>query len=286
MFLKNTFFNSSLLQLSTPLEQFAILDSFEVIDLIQTKLAFFEGNSYLLLPFNYHTSIFLSNYDFSFLQQIISITLIICVFLDYLLVSNSLIISSFNNVILFCHDLTLKQLGKININFVFILLTIAFFITSSNVFGMITYTLTPTSQLSLTFFIAAWFIHYINISSIILHNAKFFSLFFPTGSPLALSLLIVPIETISYFFRKISLSVRLFANMMAGHTLLKVIIGFIYSYLLTFEIFVIFISLSSLLLINPLLIALTSLELGVAFIQGYVFLSLSSMYATDAKDLH
>jgi F-type H+-transporting ATPase subunit a len=280
------FFNYNLNSLTTPLEQFAILDSLELIDLLQSKLIGYESNYISLPSFSYQTSIFFSNYDFSFLQQIISITLILAVFLDYFLVSNSIVISTFNNIVLFCHDLTLKQLGKTNINFIFILLTIAFFITSSNVFGMITYTLTPTSQLSLTFFIAAWFIHYINFSSIILHNAKFFSLFFPTGSPLALSFLIVPIETISYFFRKISLSVRLFANMMAGHTLLKVIVGFIYSYLLTFEVFVLFISVSSLLLINPLLIALTSLELGVAFIQGYVFLSLSSMYATDAKDLH
>jgi F0F1-type ATP synthase membrane subunit a len=74
--------------------------------------------------------------------------------------------------------------------------------------------------------------------------------------------------------------------MMAGHTLLKVFAGFTYTYLITFQLIIILNSSITFLLINPVLIALTGLEVGVAFIQGYVFLSLNAMYATDTKDLH
>jgi ATP synthase subunit 6 len=105
--------------------------------------------------------------------------------------------------------------------------TIFIFLLISNMQGMIPYFSTLTSALTNTFFIAlALFIHLL----ILLINQKgihyFLNLFLPSGCPIALSLLIIPIEMISYSFRLISLSVRLFANMMAGHTLLKVIVGF------------------------------------------------------------
>ena len=251
--------------LYTPLEQFSIIDS----DL-----------------FSYQVFIFISNYDISFFGQIIILICFLSLFIDSFIINNNMIIKTVSTIILFCYSLAQKSLGKININFFLILLTIVFFITFNNVFGMITYNVTPTAQLILTFFIAAWFIHYINNASIILHGSKFFSLFFPSGSPLALSFLIVPIELVSYFFRKISLSVRLFANMMAGHTLLKVIVGFIYTYIMEFGISSTFILANLPLIAIPLLIALTALEFGVALIQGYVFLSLVAMYAADAKDLH
>ena len=105
-------------------------------------------------------------------------------------------------------------------------------------------------------------------------------------SPLSLAFLIVPIEFISYFFKKISLSVRLFANMMAGHTLLKVIVGFVQVYFLTFNVTVIFNASLTFGLINLILVTLVALEMGVALIQGYVFASLASMYSLDAKNLH
>jgi len=107
------------------------------------------------------------------------------------------------------------------------------------------------------------------------------SLFFPAGSSLVLALLLIPIEIVSYIFRPISLSVRLFANMMAGHTLLKVIAGFSWSMMKA----------SGLLLIAhivplAILVVLMGLELAVAFIQTYVFIILINIYLHDAVFLH
>ena len=105
--------------------------------------------------------------------------------------------------------------------------TIFIFLIISNVQGMVPYMSTLTSALSNTFFMA--FALFISLMATLIRKKGlnyFLSLFMPAGCPIALSLLIIPIELISYSFRLVSLSVRLFANMMAGHTLLKVIVGF------------------------------------------------------------
>ena len=97
----------------------------------------------------------------------------------------------------------------------------------------------------------------------------------PSGCPIFLVLLLIPIELISYSFRVISISVRLFANMMAGHTLLKVIVGFSWV--------IVYLGNTSLINLFPILILfiLTLLEFGVAFIQAYIFTILSCMYIRD-----
>ena len=105
--------------------------------------------------------------------------------------------------------------------------TIFIFLIFSNIQGIIPYMSTLTSALTNTFFIALAL--FINILTTLFDKKGFnyfLNLFMPSGCPILLSLLIIPIEIISYSFRLISLSVRLFANMMAGHTLLKVIVGF------------------------------------------------------------
>jgi F-type H+-transporting ATPase subunit a len=109
----------------------------------------------------------------------------------------------------------------------------------------------------------------------------FFSLFMPAGCPLPLLFLLIPIEFISYSFRLVSLSVRLFANMMAGHTLLKVIVGFSFSMILMGD---------SMLLVNlfpiAVLFVLTFLEVGVALIQAYIFTILTCIYLKDIFTAH
>jgi F-type H+-transporting ATPase subunit a len=98
----------------------------------------------------------------------------------------------------------------------------------------------------------------------------------PAGCPLPLIFLLIPIEFISYTFRLVSLSVRLFANMMAGHTLLKVIVGFSWSMILMGDFFLL-----ANLFPMAILFILTFLELGVALIQAYVFTILTCMYLKD-----
>ena len=110
---------------------------------------------------------------------------------------------------------------------------------------------------------------------------KFFTYFFPSGVPIGLAPLLIPIEIISYFIRPISLSVRLFANMLAGHTMMKVFAGLI----------IMMGSASGILKVGAILplmavIGLTGLEFLVAALQAYVFSILTCMYLHDALHLH
>jgi len=160
--------------------------------------------------------------------------------------------------------------------------TIFIFLIISNVQGMIPYISTLTSALTNTFFIAlALFISIL----ITLFDKKglnyFLNLFMPSGCPIFLVFLLIPIEFISYSFRVVSLSVRLFANMMAGHTLLKVIGGFGWNMLNDSGLTIIF-GLVPVLVITILI----GLELAVAAIQAYVFITLASIYFHDAFLLH
>jgi F-type H+-transporting ATPase subunit a len=111
-------------------------------------------------------------------------------------------------------------------NFFILIYSIFIFILFNNFQGLIPYNFTVTSHLILTFSFSLSIFIGTNLFCISLHGLKFFSLFMPRGTPILLAFLLVPIELVSFIFKPISLSIRLFANMMAGHTLLKVIAGF------------------------------------------------------------
>ena len=168
--------------------------------------------------------------------------------------------------------------GKTFFPFIYILFN---FLLICNLVGMIPYSFTVTSHLIVTFSLALTIYIGFNILGFKKHKIHFFSLLLPGGASLVLVPLLVPIELVSYIFRVISLPVRLFANMMAGHTLLKVIAGFawIMVSLNTVMFFAHFIPMI-------LLVLLVGLEVGVAFIQAYVFTILTCMYINDALNLH
>ena len=149
------------------------------------------------------------------------------------------------------------------------------FVLFCNMFGMIPYSFTVTSHIIVTFILAAIVFVGVTIIGFIKHGIKYLELFVPKGVPVVLLPLIVVIEIISYLSRPVSLSVRLFANMMAGHTMLKVFGGFV-------------ISLGLLGGWLPLgfSVALTGLEILVAFLQAYVFAILTCIYLNDALNLH
>ena len=153
--------------------------------------------------------------------------------------------------------------------------TLFLFILFANVLGMIPYSFTPTSHIIVTFAMAAVVFIGVTVIGFIRHGAHFLSLFVPKGVPWPLLLLLVPIEILSYFIRPVSLSLRLFANMMAGHTMLKVFGGFV-------------VALGILGGWAPLafVVALTGLEIGIAFLQAYVFTVLTCLYLNDAVHLH
>lgn len=155
------------------------------------------------------------------------------------------------------------------------------FVLFSNLIGLIPYSFTATSHLIVTFTLSFSIFIGINLICIQKHKFHMMSLFIPSNTSFGLALLLVPIELLSYIFKPISLGVRLFANLMAGHTLLKVIVGFSWSMLLLEDFLAI-------LHILPLLILvlLMGLELGVALIQAYVFTILTCIYLNDAINLH
>ena len=153
------------------------------------------------------------------------------------------------------------------------------FVLINNLMGMVPYADSATASLALTLWVALGVFGSIIALMFRKHENGFnylFSLFMPSGIPVVLLFLLVPIEFISYAFRLVSLSVRLFANIMAGHTLFKVLIGFSWTMVMA----------GDLMLIGnlfPLLILfiLTFLEIGVAVIQAYIFTLLVCMYLKD-----
>ena len=153
--------------------------------------------------------------------------------------------------------------------------TLFMFVLFSNMVGMLPYSFTTTSHIIVTFVLASIVFVGVTILGFAKHGFKYLELFVPKGVPVVLLPLIVIIEIISYLSRPVSLSVRLFANMMAGHTMLKVFGGFV-------------ISLGLLGGWLPLgfSIALTGLEILVAFLQAYVFAILTCIYLNDALNLH
>ena len=153
--------------------------------------------------------------------------------------------------------------------------TLFMFVLFCNMIGMIPYSFTVTSHIIVTFVLAAMIFIGVTIIGFIKHGFKYLELFVPKGVPKVLLPLIVVIEIISYLSRPVSLSVRLFANMMAGHTMLKVFGGFVIS-----------LGLLGGWLPLSFSVALTGLEILVAFLQAYVFAILTCIYLNDALNLH
>jgi F-type H+-transporting ATPase subunit a len=152
--------------------------------------------------------------------------------------------------------------------------TLFMFILFANLLGLLPYSFTVTSHIIVTFMLAITVFLIITLVAIARHGVKFLTYFVPSGVPAAVLPLMVPIEIISYLSRPVSLSVRLFANMMAGHTMMKVFAGFIVPLgiagILPFGVDVLMIG----------------FELLVAFLQAYVFTVLTCLYLHDAIHLH
>jgi len=153
--------------------------------------------------------------------------------------------------------------------------TLFMFVLFCNMIGMLPYSFTVTSHIIVTFVLAAAVFVGVTVIGFIKHGIKYLELFVPKGVPIALLPLIIIIEIISYLSRPVSLSVRLFANMMAGHTMLKVFGGFVIS-----------LGLLGGWLPLSFSVALTGLEILVAFLQAYVFAILTCIYLNDALNLH
>ena len=174
----------------------------------------------------------------------------------------------------FVSNMLTEQAGNAGKPFFPFVFTLFMFILVGNLLGMVPYSFTFTSHIIVTFGLA--FVVFIGVTVVgfIKHGVHFLSFFVPKGVPAVMLILLVPIEILSYLIRPVSLSIRLFANMMAGHTMLKVFAGFV-------------IGLGVLGGWAPMAlnVALTGFEILVCFLQTYVFAVLTCIYLNDALHL-
>ncbi|MCH9013460.1 MAG: F0F1 ATP synthase subunit A [Proteobacteria bacterium] len=163
------------------------------------------------------------------------------------------------------------QDGRKYFPFIFTLFMFVFF---GNMLGMVPYSFTYTSHIIVTFALAA--VVFVGVTTIgfMRHGIRFLGFLMPAGIPVFMAPLIIPIEILSYFTRPVSLALRLFANMTAGHTMLKVFASFVFG-LGVFGIVPL-----------ALVTALTGLEFIIAFLQAYVFTILTCVYLNDALHMH
>jgi F-type H+-transporting ATPase subunit a len=175
----------------------------------------------------------------------------------------------------FIANIVRENLGQEGMRYFPWVFTIFIFILALNMLGMVPGSFTVTSHIIVTFALAAMVWLTVTFIGFARHGVGFLKLFVPHGVPIWLMPLIVPIELISYLIRPISLSVRLFANMMAGHTMLKVFAGFA----VTLPVFA---------KAAPVLFtaAFTGLEFLVAFLQAFIFTVLTCIYLNDAVNMH
>lgn len=148
----------------------------------------------------------------------------------------------------------------------------------SNALGMIPGLETTTSDAALTFFYSLSTMVTLILLGFALHNVRYFAILFPTGTPIAMTPFIILIEFVSYMARAVSLGMRLFANMFAGHSLVKILMSFAWLFLtsafplLSIPVF-------------ALLLVIFLMEVGIAYLQSYVFGALTAMYFEDVISL-
>lgn len=179
----------------------------------------------------------------------------------------------------FVDDMVISNVGEAGRPFFPFIFCLFMFILFGNIFGLIPYSFTYTSQIIVTAVLALIVFFGVTLVGFYKHGFKFLSFLLPKEVPWLLIPLMIPIELISYLSRPVSLSIRLFANMMAGHTMIKVFAGFVFSLsVVTFGIGGI-VPIS----VNVLLYAF---ETMIAFLQAYVFAILACIYLNDALHLH
>ncbi len=167
-----------------------------------------------------------------------------------------------------------ENVGTEGIEFFPLVFSIFMFVLFGNFLGLIPYSFTFTGQIVVTFSLAIFVFLLVTVVAFIKHGVHFFTFFFPSGAPVFMAPVLIPIEIISYMSRPVSLGIRLFANMMAGHTMMAVFAGFT----ITLGIFG-FLPIA----IN---VAMFALEMIVCALQAYVFTILTCLYLRDAIHLH
>lgn len=182
----------------------------------------------------------------------------------------------------FIGSLVRNNMGHSGRRFFPLIFSIFLFVLLGNLLGMIPFSFTFTSHFIVNFALAAFLFSIILVVGFARHGIRFLGLFAPSGVPLPVLLLLVPIEIFSFLVRPVTLALRLFINMTAGHTMLKVFAGFVVGLVLAEGI------VGPVAAIGPLaaIVALTALEIGIALLQAYIFTILACIYLGEALELH
>jgi F-type H+-transporting ATPase subunit a len=241
---------------SSPLEQFEILVLKPFLLFHFFDLSFTNATLFLFLAFGLLLFFFLASLLFPFVVP--------SKFLFLLLSSYSFVLG-----------IVKQQAGNRGLVFFPLFYALFLLILFSNLIGLLPFAFTPTSHLAFTLTLAFSCNLALIFIGFYLHSFSFLMLFVPKGSPAWLLPLIVVIEFFSYLIRTLSLSIRLFANMMAGHTLLHILSSFIVPLLTSGHLFIGFLPFI-------LVVAVLALEFGIAFLQAYVFVVLLSIYLHDS----
>jgi F-type H+-transporting ATPase subunit a len=185
--------------------------------------------------------------------------------------------SSFQSI----NSIVREQIGYIHELYLPFIYALFYFIVIANLNGNVPYSYTITTSIITSLSLSFTILIAVTILAFYLHKLAFFSYFVPLGTPLPLVPLLVLIELVSYLARGFSLGIRLFANVVAGHTLLKILSTFLYQmFTASLTLFIIT------LLPFTFFLALSGLEIAVSIIQAYVFILLTSSYLKDSINLH
>jgi F-type H+-transporting ATPase subunit a len=248
------------------------LDQFEILPFLPMKI----GNLYF-------------SFTNSSLFMLLTLSLVLLLF--YFVTKKgggNLVPNAWQSLVELIYDFVLnlvnEQIGTGNVKQKFFpCISVTFtFLLFCNLQGMIPYSFTVTSHFIITLGLSFSIFIGITIVGFQINGLHFFSILLPAGVPLPLAPFLVLLELISYCFRALSLGIRLFANMMAGHSLVKILSGFAWTMLCMNNIMYFIGDLGPLLIV----FALTGLELGVAILQAYVFTILICIYLNDAINLH
>jgi F-type H+-transporting ATPase subunit a len=225
-----------------------------------------------------------AGYDISFTNSSLFMVATVVAATGFLVLassSSSLVPSRVQSVAEMSYEFVANMLrdaaGTSGMKFFPLVFSLFMFVLFANLFGMVPYFFTVMSHIVVTFALAMLVIGLVVVYGFWKHGFKFLGLFVPEGVPVILMPLVIAIEVISFLSRPISLSVRLFANMLAGHITLKVFAGFVTSLSAMGAV-----GIGGAILPLIMTVAITGLEFLVAFLQAYVFAVLTCMYLNDA----
>ena len=236
-----------------------------------------------LKQFAIHTliPIHVGGYDLSFTNSSLFMTVafLLIVFLFFVGTSRKAVVpgrlqSAAEILYEFTANMVEDNAGHGSAKYVPFVMSIFLVVLFGNILGLVPYSFTYTSHIIVTAALALLIFAVVIVLSLKNHGIGFFKMFFPPGAPIFLAPLLIPIEVLSFVFRPISLSVRLFANMMAGHVMLQLFAGFTIAL--------------GLFGVLPLtfVVLLTGFEILVALLQAYVFALLTSIYLKDTLEAH